>query len=96
MTEITDKVPTKKVPTKILVLSYRGIDVYRDSMFFTVLEGNKRPTYYSNLESAIIELSQRLFHNKLTQRAQEGKSDLQSLINLVREHKEEIGQAFCI
>jgi RNAse (barnase) inhibitor barstar len=40
------------------------------------------------------EVSDRLFLNKLTKRAEEGRTDFESLVKLVEEHKNEMKGKF--
>lgn len=83
----TEKAATK---TSVLVLEIDGVTVTKDATCYTVTGGLKnRYSYFSNLESAMQEVADRLFHEKLTQRAQEKKSDIQSLIELIKEQKRE-------
>jgi len=71
------------------------IIVKKDSMSYTVTGGEKkRISYWPNLESAMLDVSDRLFGNKLSKRAEEGKRDFASLVKLVEEHKREMEEKF--
>jgi hypothetical protein len=57
-------------------------------MCYTVTGSIKKiPSYFPDLDSAMCEVSKRLFHEKLSKRASKGLSDIQSLIDSVEEHR---------
>lgn len=82
------------------VLMCENICVHKDTFSFVVTEeiGNRRrkPTYHPKLPDAIQEVSRRLFYRKLEARAQAEKYDFESLIQLVKEHIEDINAKFSI
>ena len=85
---------TKKV--SVTILDMDGVTVTRDSMSYTVTGGDvkNRVSYLSTFESAMQEVSERLFLNKLTKRAEEGRTEFESLVKLVKEHKKEMKETF--
>lgn len=85
---------TKKVSATVLEMD--GVKVTRDSMEYSVTGGDvkNRVSHMSTLESAMQEVSNRIFMDKLTKRAEEGRSDFESLVKLVEEHKNEMKEKF--
>lgn len=65
--EIIDETQTKKMST--LVLEIDGIKITRDAMSW-VVTGSKqgRNAYFPSLESALVEVSNRLFSEKFVER----------------------------
>lgn len=55
-----------------------------------------RPTYHPELSDAVYEVSKRLFNRKLAKRAKAKLLDFESLVQLVKEHKEEIHNGFSL
>lgn len=95
-------------PPQKPVLVCENIFVHRDTYSYVVSEQNGteltcdvhgkkcNPTYHPDLPSAIHEVSKRLFDRKLEKRAEAGQYDFNSLLQLVREHKEEMNEMFGI
>lgn len=93
MTTDTDHIkgkPGRKKKT-ILVVDCKGIVIKRREYQFTVQGGlKKRLTYHPTLRSAMSELSIRLFEETLVARDATGKTDIQSLLELIKAHNDEI------
>jgi C4-type Zn-finger protein len=85
---------TKRASVTVLIMD--GVTVAKDAKSYTVSGGEvkNRVSYLSTFEGAMQEVSDRLFLNKLTKRAEEGRTDFESLVKLVEEHKNEMKGKF--
>jgi hypothetical protein len=73
----------------------KNVIVKKDNMEYTVIGGVKGGlSHWSSFAAAMMEVSERLFENKLTKRADEGRTDFDTLVKLVEEHKREMTEKF--
>lgn len=99
---------SSKAETKILVLEHEGIQIHLDTHCYVVssLRGSQRatgkavigtqPTYHLSLLSAARELSDRLLKRRLKGRAEAMQKDVESLLQLVKQHNEDLRETFAI
>lgn len=98
----------KRTDSNITVLLHDGLCVERYQCGYIVAAfgsvKNKKGiamkqfdhTYNPELPDAMVEISKRLFHRKLAKREEAGQSDIESLIQLVRDHRDEMSKLFGI
>jgi len=94
--DFTSAEQPKPKKTSITILEIEGVTVTKDSMSYLVSGGEikNRVSYMNTFESAMREVSDRLFLGKLTLRAAAGRSDFRSLVELVEEYKAEMKEKF--
>lgn len=96
---------TKSSNASITVLQYDVYVIRKDPNCFIVAEPAVHPTpknpiknhtatYHARLEDALSELSRRLCDKRLKTRSDAGLDDIDSLVQLIREHNEHIRRTF--